>query len=978
MARNNVSTRLDPKPGEAIDRSVDVEFEFNGRRIAGYQGDTIASALYSSGTRTFSRSFKYHRRRGILCAAGNCPNCLVTVDGEPNVRSCMRPIQQGMNIKHQNAWPSLGLDVLSVLDRFHWLMPVGFYYKALHRPKALWLLARRLIRRVGGLGSIDITSGHDKHYHHRNRHTGVAVVGGGPAGMAAALSAAGQGASVTLIDDQPELGGHLRFDQGVAKSVPGYEDQIGFQMARAMAAAVTQAPNIVVMSNATVFGFYQDNLLGILNEDTLVRLRAGKVVLSTGSYETPVLFEDNDLPGIMLASAARRLVGLYGVRPGNRALVATETDVGYSAALELLDAGVEVSAVCDSRLASTGSEVRQAVHDRGVRILQGHRIVKALGKGRVKAAVVAPSDGASTQGPAERLRCDLICMAGGYQPVDGLLHQAGGSSKFDPVLAESVPQESPAGVLTAGEVNGFHDVGTSVLQGRLAGERAAAEIANQPAANSDEIQRLIGRAEAALQNTSQTPPTHSLIDPESEPGSRTFVCFCEDVSAHDIAEAIDEGFEDIQTLKRYTTVSMGPCQGKMCGRALAGICAGYTGRTLDDIGGTTARPPFQPVPLAALAGPSHMPVKRTPMDRVHRDLGAAMVDAGPWQRAHNYGSPPDECIAVRERVGIIDVSTLGKLEVRGSDAPALLDRIYTHRFSDLCVGRIRYGLMCSDNSTILDDGTVTRLADDRYFVTTTTGNVDLIEEWFNWWKAGSGQCAHVINVTAAYGAVNIAGPKARETVSKLTDIDLSESAFRYMRSAQGNVAGVPCLLLRIGFVGETGWEVHFPAEYGDYMWDAFMEAGREFGIAPFGLEAQRILRLEKGHIIVGQDTDAVSNPLETGSEWVVRFDKEDFIGRGGLVGAAERGPKQKLVGFIMQDGVVPEDGVPVVSNGRPVGRVTSARLSPTIGKGFGLAWVPTDLAQEGVSIEVLVNDRRVPAQVTLHSIYDPDGERLRS
>ena len=977
MPSANNSSRLEARPGESIDRSAPVEFDFNGRKIQGFRGDTVASALSAAGTSIFSRSFKYHRPRGLLCVAGNCPNCLLTVDGEPNVRSCMRPIQPGMKVKHQNAWPSLGLDVLSVLDRLHWLMPVGFYYKALHRPKVLWLLARRFIRRVGGLGSINIASVHDKHYQHRSRHTAVAVVGGGPAGMAAALSAAGQGARVVLIDDQPELGGHLRSSHQNVESVPGYADQPGFQLAQAMAASVAQASNIEVMSNATVFGFYQDNLLGILNEDALVRLRAGKVVLATGSYETPVLFEDNDLPGIMLASAARRLVGLYGVRPGTTAVVATETDRGYSAALELIDAGVEVSAVCDSRPASTESGAAQAVRDRGVRVLNEHRVVKALGKGRVKAAVIAANDNGEA-GRKERLRCDLICMSGGYQPVDALLHQAGGSSKFDPVLAESVPQELPTGILTAGEVSGFHDVGTSVLQGRLAGERAAAEVSDESAVNSDEIARLIARAEAALQNTVQTLPAHSFIEPDSrEPGSRAFVCFCEDVSAHDIAEAIDEGFEDIQTLKRYTTVSMGPCQGKMCGRALAGICSGRTGRTLDDVGGTTSRPPFQPVPLAALAGPSHMPVKRTPMDRVHRDLGAEMVDAGPWQRAHNYGSPPDECVAVRERVGIIDVSTLGKLEVRGSDAPILLDKIYTHRFSDLRVGRIRYGLMCSDNSTILDDGTVTRLADDRYFVTTTTGNVDLIEEWFNWWKAGTGQCAHVINVTSAYGAVNIAGPKARETLSKLTNIDLSESAFRYMRSAQGDVAGVPCLLLRIGFVGETGWEVHFPAEYGDYMWGVLMEAGLEFGIAPFGLEAQRILRLEKGHIIVGQDTDAVSNPLETGSEWVVRFDKEDFIGRGGLVGAAERGPKQKLVGFIMQDGLVPEDGVPVMSEGHPVGRVTSARLSPTIGKGFGLAWVPTDLAQEGVRIEVLIKDRQVPAQVTLHSIYDPDGERLR-
>ena len=971
MASGNNSSRLEPRPSESLDRSVAVEFEFDGRKVRGFQGDTVASALSASGTKTFSRSFKYHRPRGLLCVSGNCPNCLVTVDGEPNVRSCMKPIQPGMQVKHQNAWPSLGLDFLSVLDRLHWLMPVGFYYKALHRPKALWLLARRFVRRVGGLGSIDIKAGHDKHYQHRNRQADVAVVGGGPAGMAAATAAAARGASVVLIDDQPERGGHLRSNRQIVKSVAGSEDQPGFQMARQMADAVTSSPDIHVMANATVFGFYQDNLLGILDEYTLTRLRAKRVVLATGSYETPVLFEDNDLPGIMLASAARRLIGLYGVKPGNRAVVATETDRGYEAALDLIDAGVDVAAVIDPRSAGSTSEAAQAVRDRDVLVLTDHRVVKGAGRGRVRAAIVAPT---GAQERAQRIRCDLICMSGGFQPADGLLHQAGGTTSFDAVLGESVPQEPPEGVLTAGEVNGFHELSTVVLQGRLAGEKAATEVSGQPAADSDEVHRLIARAEAALQNAPQAVPEDISLDL----GSRTFVCVCEDVSAHDISEAIDEGFEDIQTLKRYTTVSMGPCQGKMCGKALSGICASRTGRSLDEIGNTTARPPMQPVPLAALAGPSHMPVKLTPMDRVHRDLGALMVDAGPWQRAHNYGSPADECIAVRERVGIIDVSTLGKLEVRGSDAPALLDRIYTHVFSDLRVGRIRYGLMCSDNSTILDDGTVTRLAEDRYFVTTTTGNVDLIEEWFNWWKAGTGQCAHVVNVTSAYGAVNIAGPKARETLSKLTNVDLSETAFRYMRSAQGEVAGVPCLLLRIGFVGEAGWEVHFPAEYGEYMWDTFMEAGREFGIAPFGLEAQRILRLEKGHIIVGQDTDAVSNPLETGSEWVVRFDKDDFIGRGGLVAASERGPRQKLVGFIMQDGLVPEDGVPVVSNGHPVGRVTSARLSPTMGKGFGLAWVPTDLAQEGVSIEVLINDRRVPAQVTLQSVYDPDGERLRS
>ena len=419
----------------------------------------------------------------------------------------------------------------------------------------------------------------------------------------------------------------------------------------------------------------------------------------------------------------------------------------------------------------------------------------------------------------------------------------------------------------------------------------------------------------------------------------------------------------------------------MCGRALAGICAAHAGPESGSAGRdayTTSRPPLQPVPLAALAGRERMPFKRTPMDRIHRELGAAMVESGPWLRPHSYGFPADECAAVRQRVGIIDVSTLGKLEVVGGDAPQLLDRLYTHRFSDLPVGRIRYGLMTSDNGVILDDGTVARLAEDRYFVTTTSGNADVIEEWFNWWNAGAANNAHVVNVTGAYAAVNVAGPKARDTLSKLTDIDLSRRRFRYMRSAQGEVAGVPCLLLRIGFVGEAGWEVHFPAEYGECMWNAIMDAGREFGISPFGLEAQRILRLEKGHVIVGQDTDAVSTPLDVGSEWAVRFDKDDFIGRGGLAINAARGPQQRLVGFVMPGVAAPLDGTPVLSGGRPVGRVTSARLSPSMKCGFGLAWVPPELAQEGASIEVLIGENPVTARVTLHPVYDPEGHRLRS
>ena len=403
---NSNQSRLEPQSGEAIDRSIPVEFEFDGRRVRAFHGDTVASALYAQGTRVFSRSFKYHRPRGLLCCSGNCPNCLVNVGDEPNVRACTRPVEPGLQVRSQNAWPSLGFDLLSLLDKLHWLMPVGFYYKALHRPKALWLLARRLIRRVGGLGSIDINATHDTEYSSRNRHADVAVVGGGPAGMAAALAAAETGSSVTLIDDQPALGGHLRYSRQLRphpNPPPEGEGILG-----ELAEQVAQSPNIETFSNATVFGLYQDNLLAVLTDDGLVRLRAKQVVLATGAQESPLLFENNDLPGIMLATAAQRLVALYGVRPGRQAVVATETPEGYEAALQLLDAGVRVAAVVDASETPSGEAV-EALRQRGVTVLTGHRVVKAVGRGRVKAAIVSPN---GNPNDARRIRCDLLCMSG--------------------------------------------------------------------------------------------------------------------------------------------------------------------------------------------------------------------------------------------------------------------------------------------------------------------------------------------------------------------------------------------------------------------------------------------------------------------------------------------------------------------------------------------------------------------------------------
>ena len=874
-----------------------------------------------------------------MCVSGRCPNCLVTVDGVPNVRACTEPVRPGAQVTHQNAWPSLGLDVLSVLDRLDRLMPVGFYYKTFHRPKLLWNLTQPFIRKVAGLGRIDVDAPGEPGYLHQNLHTDVAVVGGGAAGMSAAIAAAKSGARVALIDDAPALGGQLRFDTRthLSDDVPGYG--VGADLAR----QVSSLDNISIRSSSTAFGLYEDNLLGILAPNRLLKLRARSVVVATGAIEQPLVFDANDRPGVMLADGARRLVRLYGVKPGEAAVVATVNDEGYSAALELRDAGVSIAAVVDSRPDPARHPDADALREAGIPILTGHVVTRAEGRRHVKAAVVEKiGDGASASGE-RRIACDLICMSGAFEPADALIRQSGSGM-------------APERVFRAGAVSGVRSLAEVIQQGREAGNLAA---------------------------VSDGPPTAQVSSVADRPpvlrggGKKRFVCFCEDITAKDIEQAVEEGFDDIQTLKRYSTVTMGPCQGKMCHSAAAAVCARATGRSVDEVGSTTSRPPLQPVPMSALAGRAHTPVKRTPMHSKHVKLGAQMVDLGPWKRPFSYGSPQEECLAVRERVGIIDVSTLGKLDVRGPDAPALLDKVYTHNFSALRPGRVRYGVLCGDNGTIMDDGTVARLADDRYFVTTTTGNVDLIEEWLKWWMAGTDMVAHVSNVTSGYAAVNVAGPGARETLSRITDVDLSTSSFRYMRCREGEVAGVPSMLLRIGFVGETGWEVHFPAEFGEHMWDALMDAGGEFGISPFGLEAQRILRLEKGHVIVGQDTDLVSTPFDSGMEWVVRFDKEDFIGRGGLSMARDRGLEETLVGFTMEDGLVPEDGAQIVDGGRPIGKVTSARLSPTIGRGFGLARVPAELAEEDRKVYVRMEGADVVASVTLKPVYDPEGKRLR-
>ena len=960
--------------GHPLDTTRKVAFTYDGNEIEGCEGDTVASALYASGTRIFSRSFKYHRPRGLLCVTGDCPNCLMNVDGVPNVRACTTPASPDMQVRHQNAWPSPRFDVFSILDKLDRLMPVGFYYKTLIHP-LLWRLAEPVIRRMAGLGKVDVELATDTRYEHENRHADLVVVGAGPAGASAALEAARSGIDVIMVDKAEGVGGRLRYQRRTYPEAQEFSGQTGFQIAGRLSDAVSDEARIELLSKATAIAFYEGNLLGVRKGERFIKIRAKRVIMATGAQESLSVFQNNDLPGVMLSNGVQRLMHIYGVSPGKRALIATSTDQGYIVAKDLLDAGVKVAEVVDARpSAAQDSPEMQAIKQAGVPITPGAAILRALGVSHVRGAVIVGVDehGQPT-GQRRRIDCDLIVLANGFEPVTALLAQPGGGVAFDPSLGEVVGSDQPPNIYTAGEVTGVFDLEASLLQGRLAGMRAAISLGAEDSAReaADVDARLATTVEGYKQRL------QLRQEPATQAGRKQFVCICEDVTEKDLAYAIDEGFRDIQTLKRYSTATMGPCQGKMCSHSFNRITAGLTGLSIEETGSTTARPPLQATPLGLLAGPGHMPMKTSALEHRQRAMGARMMNLGQWRRPFTYTSPMEEAKAVHERIGIIDLSSLGKLEVAGKDAPLFLDRVYTHTFSNLGVGRIRYGVMCSNNGVIVDDGTVTRLAQERYFITTTTGNVDSIEEWLKWWLAGTGQCVHVANVTSAYAAVNVAGPRARETLAKLTDVDLSTDAFRYMRSFEGEVAGVPSLLMKIGFVGESGWEIHFPTEYTEHIWDAVMEAGAEFDIAPFGMEAQRILRLEKKHIIVGQDTDAISNPLESDMEWAVRFDKKDFIGRQVLEGIRNGGYRERLVGFLMDDNMVPPEGNPVIVEGRPVGRVTSSRLSPMLGVGFGLMWVPLELAEEGTEVHIQVNDQPVPTRVTLEPFYDPEGRRLR-
>ena len=964
--------RLPEPKGLYLNRNDSISFTFEGKTYQGFQGDTIASALAANNIRFLSRSFKYHRPRGILSMAGFDSNSLVQVGNEPNVRADTCPIKQDLNVKAQNVFGSLENDWGRLIELFARFLPVGFYYKAFYKPKGIWRYWDVLIRKFAGLGKVVVNAKpytSDKAY----RFCDVAIIGGGPAGLAAALQAANAGAEVILIDENPILGGALNYARFTVN------DENIKSIRQRLINEVTHNKLIHAYTNAICTGWFADNWLCIMCEKRMLKLRAQIVIAATGTIEQPAVFRNNDLPGVMLGSAAQRLIHLFGVAPGKCAVVLTGNDDGYGVALDLLDSGINVNAVIDMRNTTRNSSLETAVRDRNICVLKGYTVYEAVPdsekKGITHAIVHKLSKNGIEDSISQKFECDLICMSVGYTPAAQLLCHSGGHLEYDEVDASLKVKQLPDNTLSfiAGSLNSVFEIDAVLADGKYAGWLAA----KNTGFNCGESPEKPKHNGVICQNYSWPIFPH--------PKGKDFIDFDEDIQVKDIICSIVEGYDDLELTKRYSTAVMGPSQGKLSALNNMRLVTKETNRSLNGITFTTQRPPYSPEYIQHLAGKKYQPIKYSVIHHRHLALNAQMMPAGLWMRPAYYGDPNSkteciekECLAVRNNVSVVDVSTLGKLEIRGLDAAEFLNRMYTFAYAKQAIHRSRYVLMTDITGAIIDDGVACRLDENHFYVTATTGGVDGVYRNMLRWNTEWNLDVDITNITSAYAAVNLAGPNSRDVLYDLTtDIDLSAEKFSYMEVRKGYIANIPARVLRVGFVGELGYEIHVPASQGEALWDALMQAGSKFEMHAFGVEAQRLLRLEKGHIIVGQDTDSLTNPHEANMGWAIAKKKIFFMGKRAIDIMNARPLNRKLVGFnLPSEFPLPEECNLIIEDNEITGRITSVSRSPTLKKIIGLAFVHPDQAEIGKRLNIkLSNAEIIQATVCETPFYDANNAR---
>jgi sarcosine oxidase subunit alpha len=981
--------------GGRIDRARPLRFSFDGRSYQGHPGDTLASALLANGVHLVGRSFKYHRPRGILSAGADEPNALVGVGDQqsrytPNLRATQVELFDGLVAESQNRYPSLGFDLGAINDLLWPFFPAGFYYKTFLWPKRAWTkLYEPIIRRAAGLGRAP-SAPDEAAYAQRYAHCDVLVVGGGPAGLSAARAAMAEGADVILCDEQAEFGGSLLASpKSWVGGVPGA------QWLGDVLAALGASNRVTLLPRTTAFGYYPHNFLGLaqrltdhapgeapgMPRERLWQVRAKQVVIAAGAHERPLVFPDNDRPGIMLADAARSYAARYGVKPGNTAVIATAHDTGYRAALDLREAGVAIAAIVDPRADAQGPYAAQA-RAAGLPVRTATTVCGTHGRLRVASVDIAPVTEGKI-GAREKIGCDLLLMCGGWTPSLHLFSQSRGTIRWDEAMGAFLPDRPEEATLTAGACRGVFDLDEAVRDGAAAGAKAAG--------GGEIVVAVSAHAERGVLG---------VLPHDHRAGTvRAFVDFQNDSTSKDIGLAIREGFRSIEHIKRYTTTGMATDQGKTSNLNALGIAAATLGVPVPSIGLTTFRPPYTPVSFGSFAGRARGslfdPVRTTPIHAWAESRGAVFEDVGLWKRARYFPRPGEdmhqavnrECQAVRTSAGIFDASTLGKIEVVGPDAAEFLNRIYINAWTKLAPGACRYGVMLREDGTIMDDGVIGRVAADRFHVTTTTGGAAAVLQHMEDYLQTEWPDLDVwlTSTTEQWAVIAVQGPAARQILAPLVEgIDLSAEAMPHMSLREGFVCGVKARLFRVSFTGELGFEVNVPAENAQAVWAAIFAAGEAHGITPYGTEAMHVLRAEKGYIIVGQETDGTVTPDDAGLTWAIGKAKRDFVGKRSLARASMTltGRKQ-LVGLACLDGAtVLEEGAQIVADPREkvpmtmLGHVTSAYWSAVLGKPIALAVVSDGRARLGQTLHVPMPDRAVPVEVVSPVFLDPEGKRL--
>ncbi|MBF0224382.1 MAG: (2Fe-2S)-binding protein [Desulfobacterales bacterium] len=967
--KNKTTCRLNQLPTLKINPNKSLSFFYQGQTFQGLFGDTIATALYANGVRIFSRSIKYHRVRGLYSLDTQAGQCLMEVDGVPNVRAENTLLQDGMVVAPQNIKGSPDWDWFGFLGLFSWAMPAGFYYRNFHKPYKLWPFFIDQIRKIAGIGVIKPDFKMPGKFDEQYINTDVCIIGGGPSGINAALAAVSQGLKVVILESKPWLGGF--YDYRISH----------FTKAQELVKQLSQNKQVRIFCHTFFNGFFNGNNITAFQKgnktdsftERYIEVRAKSIVIATGCQERPLIFDNNDLPGIMQINCAHRLLHTYGILPGERAVFSVSHDLGLESALDLNAQGVKILTIADSRFDGQNPQLIAQLEKENIPFLRGWVAAKAIGHKKIRGVRLSSLEGAKQH----ELDCDLLVASAGLTPASALYLASSDNLYFDFHTGFYLPKKFPKLLHPAGRLLGFNDPSSIEASGYLAGLKAAQDCG---VANDKQLQEAFEKL-----NTLPGTITGSKLIQAPLKGSHKFVCLDEDVTVTHIEQGCDMGFDTPEINKRFTAAGTGHTQGAIPGHNLPLLMAQYNAAPIENFLPTKVRSPLIPTLLSTYAGRNHDMFKITPVDGLLQKAGAIFRRIGVWKRARYFSddfSCQKEIESVRNGVGLIDVSTLGKFRIFGPDAQKALDRIYVGNMSQISTKKAKYSAMCNEDGCLIDDGVIVKCNDNDYYFTTSTARASATNEWFRYHTRYDNWDYHIVNLTDTYGAINIAGPNARKVLQKLTDADISNDAFPYLGYREFLLNhSVPVRVMRLGFVGELSYEIHIPASMMESVWEWIIDAGSEFNIQPFGVEAQNALRLEKGHIIIGQESEirTTLHDLGLGVLWYKNKSDAKTVGYFALKDTEHQKDRFKLCGFEIEDLEHPKDGSIIVEQNEIKGYVCTARYSFALKKEIGLSLVKSDLTIHGKHIEIFQEGgKRIFATVVPLPFYDPKGLKLRN